>query len=102
MKIVSANRLLDGIVVYLTAQDTWSEDVTQAAIAESDEEVKRLEGLADQAVADNLVVGPVVGAINRDGAKVIPIRNMERIRSLGPTIRPDLGKQADTFRVSNA
>lgn len=43
-KIVSANDLMDGDVVYLTDRNTWSRKISEAAIA------------SDQAAADNLLV----------------------------------------------
>lgn len=92
-KIVSANALLSGEVVYLTASGAWTADIVQAAVA------------LDQAVADDLlaraqaqqslVVGPYLAdvALDDDG-RPFPRHFRERFRLRGPSHRPDLGKQA--------
>ena len=54
--VVTANRLLDGIVVYLAADGSWTEDLARARLAETEEETKALEAEAAKAVAERLVV----------------------------------------------
>ena len=51
--------------------------------------------LADQAVADCQVIGPYLIDIADDDGAVRPLHYREAIRSKGPTVRLDLGKQAE-------
>jgi len=55
---VTANRLNDGIVVYLTAGGRWSESLQEAAVAEGKEAAEALLARAEPAVADNSIVEP--------------------------------------------
>ena len=56
--------------------------------------MKLLEGVAERDVAANLVVDVALIDVVRKGQDLYPIRLRERIRAAGPSIRPDLGKQA--------
>ncbi|MDJ0512487.1 MAG: DUF2849 domain-containing protein [Methyloceanibacter sp.] len=80
--VVTANRLNDGIVVYLAPDGTWTEDIVAAARAESEDEVKALEATAAEAVRERLVISvyPMPIEVKEDGA-VDPISVRERIRA---------------------
>ena len=92
--ILTANDLLEGDVVFL-ADGGWSRDHRLAHIARSPDEAKALEatGAAEKAV--RRIVDPylVEVAIEPDGTPT-PVRYRERLRTLGPTVRLDLGRQA--------
>jgi hypothetical protein len=81
--VITANRLADGAVVYLSADGGWSEQIDQATAAHSDALAALLTAAA-KAVADNIVVD--VNAVSAD----LSLR--ERIRRAGPTVRPDLAR----------
>ncbi|MGH6980966.1 MAG: DUF2849 domain-containing protein [Stellaceae bacterium] len=53
--VITANRLRDGAVIYRTATGTWSADLADAAILDSEPEVKKL--LAASAAEGTLAVG---------------------------------------------
>ena len=80
--VVTANRLNDGIVVYLAPDGAWTEDIAEAARAETDDDIKALEAAAEIAVQERLVVGvyPMPIGIKDDGS-VDPISVRERIRA---------------------
>jgi hypothetical protein len=80
--VVTANRLTDGIVVYLAADGSWTEQLAGAHIAETEEEVKGLEAEAEKAVRDRIVVAayPMDIAL-KDGGAIDPISVRERIRA---------------------
>lgn len=87
---VTANRLDDGRVVYFTAAGGWSEQVDDAAVAEASE----AEALLRRArAAAPTVIDPYAIEI----AAERPGRFRERLRALGPSVRPDLGKQAGSL-----
>jgi Protein of unknown function (DUF2849) len=79
--IVTANRLTDGIVVYLAKDGGWTEAIDRARLAETEDETKALEALAARDVAARKVVAvyPMEVAL-RDGT-VDPLSVRERIRA---------------------
>lgn len=80
-EVITANRLIDGIVVYLAPDGGWVEDLAHAKLAATPEETKELEGVAAKAVADRVVVAvyPMDVAL-QDGVPVaLSVR--ERIRA---------------------
>ena len=93
-RIVTANRLTDGAVVYLTAGDGWSEWVGEARIAAGDEESTAVLALAERPEQRVRVVGPYLIEVAEEDGKPRPVSNREIIRAMGPTVRRDLGKQA--------
>lgn len=80
--VVTANRLEDGIVVYLAPGGAWTVNIAEAARAETEDEVKALEATAEAAVRDRLVVSvyPMPVEVKDDGT-VDPISVRERIRA---------------------
>ncbi|MEI9408249.1 DUF2849 domain-containing protein [Mesorhizobium salmacidum] len=93
MKILTANRLGDGIAVWY-ADGGWAETVDHADLAHDKAAEDRLEAIGAKAHADNEVVDVnLIDAEVVDGI-VEPVRLREKIRAAGPTIRHDLGKQA--------
>jgi hypothetical protein len=79
--VVTANRLIDGIVVYLASDGGWTEEIGRARVAETEDEVKALEAEAAKDIAARKVVAvyPMDVAI-RDGT-VDPLSVRERIRA---------------------
>lgn len=85
-KVLTANRLKDGVAVWLDAAGNWTEDLQDAFVARHSEAVIALEDTGRKAFADNLVLDVnVVDVEERDG-KLWPLRLRERIRAGGPTI----------------
>ncbi|MEM6733542.1 MAG: DUF2849 domain-containing protein [Myxococcota bacterium] len=91
MKIVTANRLGDGVAVYFTGTE-WSEFVSEAKLAESKEEASELLESAMKDERSNVVVAPyVIGAELVDG-RAQPTDKKERVRAVGPSVRRDLNR----------
>lgn len=84
-KIVSANDLLDGRVVYLTAAHTWSPDRGAAWVAE---DAGTAAVLLDAAVAEpRAVVGPYLVDVKLSAQGVPePCDFREAVRAHGPTV----------------
>lgn len=94
VQVVTANRLGDGEVVYLTADLAWTPDLGAAARLESKTvAAERLEQ-AKKSVEDRVVVSPYLIDLAETAAGFAPVRQREIIRAAGPTVRRDLGKQA--------
>jgi Protein of unknown function (DUF2849) len=94
-KILTANRLRDGEVVFLTHSGQWSENIDGAVLATEPQAQAALEvrGKDDERI--NLVTGVYLFEAERRDGHVFASHIKERIRSLGPTVRTDLGKQAE-------
>jgi len=87
-RIVTANRLKDGVVVFLTGAGTWSEHTADAAVSRTAEEEQALVAQGAAAVKACEVID--VNAIEVNGTQ--PVRLRERIRQAGPTVRADLAR----------
>jgi hypothetical protein len=89
-QVITANRLVDGVVVYW-AERSWSEQLSQARVLPAGETKGVLEKVEQASVVDIYFFEIEKG----QGGAIIPISERERIRAKGPTVRLDLGKQAE-------
>jgi hypothetical protein len=94
-QIMTANRLRDGDVVFLTSTGHWSVKIDDAELAIEPATVKSLEAQAAADVKSTLVTGTYLFDAERVAGRIRAIHFRERIRTLGPSVRSDLGKQAD-------
>ncbi len=94
-KVLTANRLTDGIAVWLASDGKWIERIDRALIARHAEAAETLEEIGKAAVFDNTVIDVAVIDVEEIDGRIVPLRMREKIRAAGPTIRPDLGKQAE-------
>jgi hypothetical protein len=92
--IVIANDLLSGDVIFL-GHDKWELTHHRAAVASDQSAADALLARAKVDVAANRVVDPYLAQVQIAGdGTPVPVHYRERMRTLGPTIRPNLGKQA--------
>jgi len=96
LKAITANRLRDGAVVWLGPQGDWVERVELAA-AFDDVAAKAALADAERSVTANVVVGVYAFEVEVVDGATKPLRQRERIRAQGPSIRTDVGKQADAL-----
>ena len=83
--VVTANRTWDGAVIYRTAQQGWSVELSDAAIVRNSDDARALlvESVADDVGAIGAYIAPVeIG----DNGKIEPGNLREHIRSEGLTI----------------
>jgi Protein of unknown function (DUF2849) len=82
--VVTANRTWDGAVIYRTAAQAWSTDLSDAAVVRAADEAR---ALLAESVADDLgAIGPYIAPVEvKDGA-IKPGNLRERIRAQGVTI----------------
>jgi hypothetical protein len=85
-KVISANRLADGIVVYAGRDGFWSERLSQAKIFASKAEAEAGLLVAQDDATRNLVVEPVVVEVTEDASGLRAVTLREAIRARGPTI----------------
>ncbi len=85
-KVICANRLADGIVVYAGRDGAWAERLSQAKIFADKAEAEAGRLVAQNDAKRNLVVEPVVVDVAEDASGLRAVTLREAIRALGPTI----------------
>jgi sulfite reductase (NADPH) hemoprotein beta-component len=93
-KVVTANRLSDGVVVYLEAGGGWTEWIEGARIAHGEADAQAILALAERPEQAVAVVGPYLMDVVGEDGRPRPASPREIIRARGPSVRADLGKQA--------
>ncbi len=86
LQVVSANRLVDGTVVYLGPQDHWVERLEAAAVFANEAECETGLEKARAAVAANLIVDPFAVAVVEEAGVRRAVSMRDAIRALGPSI----------------
>ncbi len=80
-EVITANRLTDGIVVYLAPDSSWVEDLAHARVAVTEDEIKALESEAAKAVAERRVVATYPMAVAVEDGIPVALSVRERIRA---------------------
>jgi hypothetical protein len=93
-QILIASDLRDGEVLFLGAAG-WVRDYAKARVARDKAEADALEAFGKAEIAANHVVDVYLAdvALSAEGAPT-PLHYREKMRIKGPSVRPDLGKQA--------
>ncbi len=93
-QILLASDLADGEVLFL-GKEGWERDHARARIARDKGEAGALEAFGKAEIAANRVVDVYLAdvEIGADGVPT-PLHYREKMRIKGPSVRPDLGKQA--------
>ncbi len=92
-QILTANRLLDGEVVYLAADGAWVETLDAAAVLATKAEGEVALATGAKAELNQEIVHAYLFDVV-DAPVLKPVKQREIIRAAGPTVRTDLGKQA--------
>ena len=85
-RVLTANRLGDGAVVYRDAAGNWVESLADTAPAEDEAAQQALLAAGAADVARRLVVGPYLMDVALGTASPAPVTQRERIRAAGPTV----------------
>jgi hypothetical protein len=93
LRIVTANLLRGGNVVFLAGDGRWSAQIDEARLAESDEAAAALEARARASVDATDVVDPYLIEVEHGEDGLRPVRYREWLRTRGPSVRLDLGYQ---------
>lgn len=94
-KVVTANRLDNGIVVYRASAGTWTDDIDTALPVEGADAIAALEAASRD---EHVVVGPYLMDVEQQGARLVPVGRgqlRESIRFFGPTVHPEFGRYLD-------
>lgn len=92
--VVTANRLGDGEVVYLTGGGQWSAHLEDGRVVE-DEEAKTLLAHVEEPQEELRIIGPYLMKVDEADGCIEPLGQRELIRAKGPTTHLHFGKQAD-------
>lgn len=87
LKTITANRVRDGAVVWRTAEGGWSPAVAEAVVLDT-ADAELVAAKAD--IAARLVTDVYEVEVEAGTTGPVPLRLRERIRAVGPTVRPDL------------
>ena len=93
-QVVSANRLSDGIVVFRAPGGKWIERLDEAATFADKAALDAAVADAQRDVAANVVVDIFPFEVTIAGANLTAVTLRDRIRTRGPTVHLDHGKQA--------
>ena len=88
-KIATANRLGDGLVVYLTQGDAWTHRIADAEVARDTAEDSTLLARAEAPEQVTRVLGAYLMDVTWEAGLVSPIGNREFIRAFGPSVREE-------------
>ena len=83
--VVTANRLADGAVIYRTAAEQWTADLTAAVVVTTSEAAKALLAGAGAGTDAVKIVDPYVAPVELVDGRPRPGNLRERIRAAGPT-----------------
>jgi hypothetical protein len=85
-QVISANRLIDGLVVYAGRDGVWTEALGEAKVLTSKAEAEAALVLAQNDVKRNFVVDPGIVEVTDEASSVRAVTLRESIRAEGPTI----------------
>ncbi|MDP7668723.1 MAG: DUF2849 domain-containing protein [Rhodospirillales bacterium] len=91
-KVMTANRLSDGAVVYLANGGAWCVRLTDARIAATEAEERALERRAAAGERALLVIESYLFDVHAKPDGPAPLSQRERIRATGPTVRADFSE----------
>jgi len=100
LQAIVANSLTEGEVVFLGAGGDWVKNFSQAKLFEDVAEAQSAEAAAKAQVTT--VVDAYAIDVRLDDGVPVPISYRERVKALGPTIHPDMGKQTEGGPVIEA
>ena len=98
--VVTANELLSGDVVFRNANGGWSPGIDASRVLDTQDQgfVELAEAQKDERA--NIVIAPVLIEVMVENGAIRPVHIRERIRALGPTVRPDLARTAIGFSIN--
>ncbi len=87
VKAITANRLGDGLVVFLTENGAWTRNLAEARLIADGEALEEALVYGRAQHDARVVIDPYAIDVTTDGEDPQPIRLRERIRAdLGPTV----------------
>jgi hypothetical protein len=92
LQVLTASQLRTGDVLYWKAGG-WTENLAEADTFADEAMAEAALAQAQSFIVSNQVISPYLFDVRQDKAGLRPVKEREIIRSLGPSVRPDTGKQ---------
>jgi hypothetical protein len=89
LQVVTASRLRQGDIVYMTAAGGWSPHLNEGRASDDKAAVEAMLAKAAEDVAACLVVAPYAFEVVEIDGILQPLSTRETIRAAGPTVRAD-------------
>ncbi|MBT3558831.1 MAG: DUF2849 domain-containing protein [Rhodospirillales bacterium] len=86
LQIITANRLVDGAVVYYTTDNDWSQWIADAVISDDTASAEPALAFAKADAFANGIIEPYLVDVYREAQTIKPVRYREAIRARGPSI----------------
>ncbi len=85
-KVVTANRLVDGLVIFVGEGPAWVTDIKDAEIFDDGPALEAALAFGADQVKARQIVDPYAVDVTLESGSAIPERLRERIRALGPSV----------------
>lgn len=85
-KVITANRLIDGLVVFVADGPVWVTDINDATVFEDGPRLDEAMAFGAAEVAARKIVDPYTIDIVIEDGRPVPERLRERIRAIGPSV----------------
>ena len=89
-QMIIANRLRDGVVVFLAPNDAWDPAIGAGTLIDNEAEATTLMAVAKRHEAECQVIDPQLIDVEVKDGTPRPTAIREAIRAFGPTVRTDL------------
>lgn len=94
-RILTANLLGDGLVVFLGTDGSWAPGLESARLAHSNDDVAQLEAVGGEAARANHIVDPYLIEVEDTGSSLLPIEMRERMRARGPSVNLEFNSRSN-------
>jgi sulfite reductase (NADPH) hemoprotein beta-component len=89
--LITANRLKDGVAVWLGSNDNWVDRIENAAVFDNERLAESLQS-ARTGKSQNVVVEVRDVEVGTSAGSPVSVERREQLRSAGPSVRGDLAK----------
>ena len=85
-KVITANRLSDGLVIFIGENRTWVTDIAEAVTFADGPDLEAGIAFGVESVAARMLIDPYPIDVTIENGKPVAVRLRERIRTDGPTV----------------
>lgn len=92
-QMIIANRLRDGVVVFLAPNEGWEPAIAAGALIDNEADAGKLMAVAKRHEGECQVIDPQLIDVELTDGQPRPTAIREAIRAFGPTVRTDLAER---------
>jgi hypothetical protein len=89
-QMIIANRLRDGVVVFLASNEGWEPAIAAGSLIDNEADAAKLMSVAKRHEGESQVIDPQLIDVEVKDGQPRPTAIREAIRAFGPTVRTDL------------